>query len=296
MLSYMTFNTETGICSTKQLRSQGFTDYQIRLFSQNERLVSIRRGWYATPSAIPEAVKAVKLGGTIGCVSACKEYGLWIPPQEKNKLHVSLPSNVPLQVTKESVCFHRSSEKPHPFLPPIGDCLHQVLKYHDGETGLILLESAFHEGALCENDCWYLIKHAPASKRQTLKFFTPGAESGSETRVRLFFQKRGVPVKIQHRISGIGRVDIRFGQSGIVECDSLAFHDKETSYYQDRWRDIRTLHEGYFTVRLSYPQIWYEWDETREYLSSLLKQRRHRNPPKPCGSTRPRARSRKSRP
>ena len=102
------------------------------------------------------------------------------------------------------------------------------------------------------------------------------AESGSETRVRRYLERKGVTVKAQVRIDSIGRVDLVVGNSLIIECDSMAHHGSVEGYHRDRERDANALQLGYRVLRLTWEQIWLRWDETKQLLDQLTSSRFHR--------------------
>src|SRR5690606_25919148 len=108
-----------------------------------------------------------------------------------------------------------------------------------------------------------------------------GAQSGSETRLRVFFQRRNVPVATQVPIPGVGHVDLLVGQSLIVEADSQAHHSRPRNVAADRERDLTGRQLGFRSLRLSYEQIWHTWERTQRALATELRLRHHRKPPRP---------------
>jgi len=49
-----------------------------------------RIGWYLDPAAPPEAIRAVTVGGVLGCVAAAASYGIFIPEGLDGRTHVSV--------------------------------------------------------------------------------------------------------------------------------------------------------------------------------------------------------------
>lgn len=244
------------------------------------RVKHLRRGWYALPDADIDLVAAVSCNGSLGCISGCKSYGLWVPPEWQDSLHICLNPGV-TRPFRSAAIFHRKRQASQTELCELEECLVDVMRHHDSETALILAESAVNNGYFSFEGMQRLIGTQSPSIQKRMRFLYPGAESGSETRVRLFFQKRRVPFETQFRVCGVGRVDLRLGLSWIVECDSKEFHETAINYHQDRVRDLQTSYLGYRTTRLSYPQIWFDWENTQRFLSSALKTRQHSRPPRP---------------
>lgn len=141
--------------------------------------------------------------------------------------------------------------------------------------------SAVNSGRLPEAEARHLLNRLGGRKRLAGQYFTPQSQSGSETRVRLFFQRHRVPVRAQAVIPGVGHVDLLVGRSWIVEADSDAHHGARRDVMVDRHRDLTARELGYDTLRLSYEQIWHDWDRTREALLAHLRTRRHLRPPVP---------------
>ncbi|HEY9314515.1 MAG TPA: type IV toxin-antitoxin system AbiEi family antitoxin domain-containing protein, partial [Williamsia sp.] len=63
-----------------ELRQLGLDDWDVRKRVREGSLIRLRPGWYATPSADAAVVEAVRKGGALGCVSALRRHGLWVPP------------------------------------------------------------------------------------------------------------------------------------------------------------------------------------------------------------------------
>ena len=264
-----------GVYTAKQLLT-GYTERQIVALVKAGNLRRIMRGWYSGPDADPDVVRALKLGGRLGCLSGCAKYGLWVPRQAKT--HVILPGNAPLPAA-EFTEFHRCAVPQRSLVFDLEDCLFQAMRYHDAETGLIVLESALQLRRINYDQAKHLASQVQKKKMATYRFLDRGAQSGSETRVRLFFQRRGVSVHTQNRTAP-GWVDLLVGKSWIVECDGREFHDSPSAFETDRERDLSNATAGYLTTRLSYRQIWHEWERTKQELGTILQRRRHRIPPR----------------
>lgn len=94
----------------------------------------------------------------------------------------------------------------------------------------------------------------------------------------MWLQQVRVQVRPQVQIPGVGRVDLVVGNSLIVECDSERHH-KYTE--EDYARDLAAKALGFETLRLSYRQIFLEWDDTKEHLLRRLSTKAHLKHPKP---------------
>ncbi|MDO5677034.1 MAG: type IV toxin-antitoxin system AbiEi family antitoxin domain-containing protein [Propionibacteriaceae bacterium] len=263
-----------GVFSKEQLRQMGWDERQLRDALESGVLTRVARGWYAHPTAEAAAVSAVRAGGRLGCLSGCRTHGLWTPHHREP--HIVLGRNTEGRLR---LGWHRHhAPLPSEALFPLADCLAQVIKHHSAEEALTVLESAVNQKKITASDARLLIGDASVQKQRTLKFFDPRAQSGSETKVRLFLQQMRVPVKSQVHIPGVGWVDHLVGNSYILECDSDEFH-RDRGY--DYTRDLGAHALGYDSDRLSYAQIHYEWGQTTQYLVRKIRTRRHLRMPVP---------------
>lgn len=235
-------------------------------------LIRVGRGWYALPFASDRVVRAIRAGGRLGCLSGCQFHRLWVPHHPG--LHVAYgngrrPSSTP------GIHLHPAGKQwPTTAVWPVEDCIVQAARHHDVETALILVESALNKKLLSNVGAQDVIAQLPVKRRHDMRFLSE-AESGSETRVRLFFQQRNVPVLPQVWLEGIGRVDLVVGDRLLIECDSEEHHRSKEDYENDRRRDLAARLQGFEPIRLSYHQIWLDWDATRASLLRLLRARKH---------------------
>lgn len=233
-------------------------------------------GWYAT-STTPKAVTtALRRGARLSCVSAAAVHGLWTPPFAK--VHVAHRRGGG-RSSRHVVHDHRPTVRSWPDDDPVlpldtalvhaGTCL-------PGEAVAVLLESALERGILDRSAVTDLLGRVPVRVRRQLTGLRADAGSGSETRVRRYLERRGVRVRAQVRIHGVGRVDLLVGDRLIIECDSRAFHDSADAYETDRERDVRATAAGYAVVRLTWYRIWVDWERTCETLDGLVRSGLHR--------------------
>lgn len=267
-----------GVVSRQELISAGLTHAEIKEHVAAGRYRRIRRDWFATSTAPLALVQAVQLGGRLGCISGAIVHGLWVPPWPGH--HVLLNPGTPVPEDSQAT-YHRLATPCRSALAPVGDCVEQILRWHGLEPGLVALESAVESGSITVAQADRIIRRCPHRLRRRLHHFRIGAGSGSETRVRLFLQQRNHHVRAQVHILGIGRVDLLVGESLILECDSHSYHSTPEQQIEDRRRDMRARELGYTTVRLSYQQIWSEWEQTQTFLINLLATRVHRRPLRP---------------
>lgn len=261
-----------GVASLRNLLRAGWSQDQVAAAVDSGVLSRVARGWYASLTADAGVVTAVRAGGRLGCLSGCRLHGLWVP-------HHGEPHVIVHRGDRTRENWHRHmGPLPSEAVFPLAECLAQVVRHHSPVDALVVLESAANQGKIQRGHAELLIAEASARKQRTLKFFNPAAESGSETKVRLWLQQNRIPVRAQVRVHGVGRVDHLVGRSCILECDSSQFHQYRE---EDYGRDIAAQALGFTVIRLSYRQVHYEWENTAEMLLRYLRTRRHLNKPRP---------------
>lgn len=261
------------VVSRAQLLGLGWTRKRMEAAVAMGTLTRVAQGWYATPMANSWVIEAVRSGGRLGCLSGCRLHGLWTPD------HASPHIVIAKGVTGGKPGWHRHATRlPQDAMFDLEGCLAQVIRYHSAEDALIVLESAANQGRVTPSQAGLLISDAPVAKQRTLKFFDPRAESGSETKVRLWLQRNRFGVRTQVSIPGVGRVDHLVGQSTIIECDSAQHHPYREEDYR---RDLAARDLGYMPIRLSFHQVHHQWDETRESLLRHFRTGQHRRAPRP---------------
>lgn len=266
------------IFTTTQLHDAGLSRHAIRTLANTGQLTRVAAGWYASSGADPRIVRGLKAGGRIGCLTGCQIYGLWTPPSNGH-LHVVYAAGLTPR-PQPGITTHRfRSTQPATSVWPLLDCLEHVLHQHSAEEFAVVAESAMNLQLVHLADVRSLRPAAP-SRRRTVFNYIQWAESGSETRVRLFLQQRRIRVQAQVKIPGIGRVDLVVGQRLIIECDSETHHSTPESRAEDARRDLAARVLGYETIRLRYAQIWFEWANTSQLLLGIIRQRHHLREPR----------------
>ncbi len=85
----MTRLLTTPLIPTSELRRRGMGRAAVEREVHEGRLWQVHRGWYAQPGTDAQLIRAMRLGGRLGCVSALRLYGAWIPPD--SGLHLLMP-------------------------------------------------------------------------------------------------------------------------------------------------------------------------------------------------------------
>jgi len=261
-----------------RLLENGWTRHAISSAIAAGSLRRLSRGWYDLGGCTADELTAAAVGGRVGCLTGLRDHGVWVPPTTHPHLIVARWSGAARTGAQHEL--PRDGAWPrHAMTYDVVECLRQVLRHHDVETGLIVSESACQLGIVSEQTIATLISECPPRRAAQYARFDPRSESGTETRVRLHLQRAGYRVRPQASIAGVGRVDLLVGESLVIECDSRAHHTGEEHYRSDRARDLRAVALGYQVVRLTWEQVFLDWPGTCELLAALLSTRRYRRRP-----------------
>ncbi|WP_240613340.1 endonuclease domain-containing protein [Brachybacterium endophyticum] len=139
----------------------------------------------------------------------------------------------------------------------------------------ILIESALHQHRMTSWQLEQLLAGLPTRTAGQLSRVRTDAQSGTETAVRWWFESRRVTVRSQAQLLPDARVDLLIGTNWVIECDSRRFHDDPQQYREDRRRDLALAARGYRVTRLTWEQVFLEWEKTEEMLLRILHRRQH---------------------
>lgn len=255
--------SQYGVARRTYLLDRGVDRAEIQRCLRGGTLRRLRRGWYATEIAHPAVVTAVRDGGVLGCVSALRLHDVWVPPFAGT--HVRSWSGG---------C--RQYGRPEPALRSVDDipiALRHAVRCLDSEGIIVVCDSLLHLGLMTRADIEHELVAAPGRIRRLVARCDP-AESGTDSIVRVRLRARGIRVRTQVRILGLGWVDLLVGRV-IIEVDGAEYHISPKAFEEDRRRDRQAVRLGYIVVRLSYKQVMHEWEATEAVILELVRRREH---------------------
>jgi very-short-patch-repair endonuclease len=267
---------DVGVYSTSELHRHGLNSWQIRHRVQTGDLVGLRRGWYATPTADPDVVAAVRAGGVLGCVSALRKHSLWVPPGY-SRIHTR--STRYGATTTHQVC--RGFGSPPPTLTatdPIPIALLSAARCMTAEHWIATCDSAMNNAQITVPEMASELGTSSRRVAALLARCDPRSQSGTESITRVRLLSAGFAVVVQPPISTVGRVDLRIGRL-LIECDSIRHHTSIDNYRNDRRRDRRALVDRWMTMRITYDDVLYGWDEVLADIRAITRPDRHRREP-----------------
>jgi very-short-patch-repair endonuclease len=263
---------DLGVYSIDGLRDLGIADHDRKAMLRAGSLTRVRRGWFATANAHSDAVSAVRAGGAVGCVSALRHHGFWIPPGH-DRLHVRTRFYRPGQPTCMAygppALVDSAVDSPLVALGSAARCL-------SDEDFVIVADSILNATGCPLGDLRSALSAAPQRVQLLLEKCDARAQSGSETAVRLRLRSKRIQVAVQPFIRGIGWVDMLAGSSLIIEADSKDFHTKRENYQEDHRRDRVAAVGDYRVLRLTHRDIFFDWDAVFPDVMDLIRRRVHR--------------------
>lgn len=259
------------VSRTRDLKADGWTDWQIRRAVDRGDLLRLRRGWYAATGADLDVVEAVRQGGALSCISALRRYGVFVPHHQK--LHVR---------RAERTYRRKGGCRGHGRHAPVGRsvdspaaALRCAVKCLPAEWIVVIIESLRCQAILSVSEILDALAGVPRWIIALLEKVDAG-ESGTETLVRLRLRALGIRVRCQVEIAGVGRVDLIVGDRLVIEVDGAAYHQSPEQFEKDRERDRRLTALGYTVIRLSYKQVMRGWESALADILGMIRSGIHR--------------------
>ncbi|RKR73208.1 type IV toxin-antitoxin system AbiEi family antitoxin domain-containing protein [Frondihabitans australicus] len=263
-----------GIGTSAQLVTAGVTPYATRQAVEIGDLVRVRRGFYAVPDASPRALLAVRSGGRLAGLSAAESFGLW--GGWSTPLHLcvsghaghvggrSLPATRGVRLvdgTRAIVHWNDDRrDRDWCWRVSVERCVRQILRWHDAETALAVVDTALTAGLLRAGDVERLAQSPSRVTVADLERCAAGAQSGVESLARQRLQRAGLRVRLQPEVPGVGHVDLGIvGTMVYVEIDGYDYHSDPDQFTEDRRRDAEARRRGFVPLRFAAAQVRDAW-------------------------------------
>jgi very-short-patch-repair endonuclease len=241
----------------------------------------------------PESLRAIRVGGVLGCTSAAESYGLAVPERSTGVLHVSLPDNASRVRSSRDRTWHLAAgDEPGvelhwlPHLEPVRgwrvapqDALLQMA----GCTTTEWLTAAVDSGrrtrssglaVLAPADLASLRDARPSRARAAVDLSDGSSESPPESIVRLRLLAAGIPFATQVRLLPGCRVNFLLEGRVVLEVDGARHHSGEEAFEAGRARDALLRAWGHRVIGLSYRQVMEEWPAMLSMIRRVLAEAR----------------------
>ena len=275
-----------GTARTSGLRAAGVARADLTHAVREGLLLRPRNGVYALPETSRSVIEALSHRGTIACVTAARDFGLWmLDDAGEEPVHTWVrPRHSPTRlvidpdVEEGSCCvFHRDIPADDPSLGRVGivHCLVQILRCKGDEAFFAALESALRQDLIDEPGRDRLRGHVPLRTRWMVDFARSDADSGLESLLRLRLHRHGISLASQVEVPGVGRVDFVIGDCLIIEADG-GTHDGPARH-RDRVRDTVAMALGFVTLRVDYALIIHDWALVEDAILAAVRRNLHRS-------------------
>lgn len=278
-----------GVAHAATLRSGGITQRQLEKSVRLGSTVRIRSGWYCLPGDGSDSVKALRVGGRLGCVSLLRSHGVWLMPDAG--LHVSVASTrsglrspldrgrglVAWQAHPDVVTHWRSRLlNPHSPTDLIDDAAGCIATCLPRDHAIVAFDSLLNLGLLSADRLSAALAGLPDPHEWMMDLVDAGCGSGLETLARLRLRAHNLPVRCQVHFPGIGWVDLLIGDRLVVELDSRKHHENPVAYERDRARDLALAELGYIVVRVTFRRVMEDWASVERALLAIVRRQEHR--------------------
>ena len=281
-----------GIAEYSQLRASGFTVASAQYAVRSGRLHRVRRGWVATKDAPATSVAAVRVGGSLSCISVLRQRGVWCIDDAllhvrvgRHASHLASPESrsVALGIPHENgVVVHRTVSAyrapRHIHTDSVDVALMHAIDCQPRDYAVALCDSALNLKLITPNELQRVASAVGARHSSAVALCDQGAQSGLETKARLRMRALQIPYRTQAPIEGVGHVDVLIGDRLVLELDGREWHSSPEAFAEDRRRDLILHERGYFVVRLTYAQTMFEWHRVEAMIRRLVARRKHRWP------------------
>lgn len=262
------------VATTRQLLSTGLRPHDLTRAVRDGTLVRLRQGRYATVDATPGQRAAVSIGGRLTCGSAAASYGLW--SGHDRQVHVAVSRNgsrlAPVNPSHAPVRIHWQTISPTSecWRVCLEDCLRAVVRCSDAETAVATLDTAIGTGLVDKSAIGRIFRDEPPRLVLIASRARPGSDSGVESIARQRLESRGLRVRQQIALPGVGRVDMAVEDRLFVEIDGYEFHSSPHDFARDRRRDAAFVLGGHQRLRFTAVDVLREWRRVEHTILRAL--------------------------
>lgn len=268
-----------GLIPTFRLRQSGLSPRRIAALCHAGQLLRVRQGWFVLPGTPNSVVEAVRVGGQLTCSTALDLHGVWV--RASPRIHVAVNRHATqLRSAKDPrrrrepldpfavVHWRRASTATTSMVASVADAIDDFARCAPLEHRAAAIDSALHLGMLLPNH--------PAALALRPAGVVGVCESGTETVFWLRMRRHRLPIMRQVRIPTVGRVDFLIGERLVIEVDGREFHDRESTFEEDRERDAQLSILGYRVLRFSYRQVFEHWEIVEAAVLAAIGRGDHR--------------------
>jgi very-short-patch-repair endonuclease len=250
-----------GVARVARILDAGIRRYALRAAIAQERILQVRKGWVALPSADAYLVAAARAGVVVSCITQARRMGLWV--LNEDRAQVALNPHGLSGAVGATVHWSRPLIPRHPdaLVDPIENVLALVATCQPFEAALAIWESALRAGLITRPALERFDLSSAA--RRLLSVASPFSDSGLETFVvpRLLWLR--LPIVPQAWIAG-HRVDFLIGDRLALQIDGG--HHVGAQREADIEHDAQLMLLGYHVIRVGYLQVIDRWHTVQDLI------------------------------
>ncbi|MCU1472390.1 endonuclease domain-containing protein [Amnibacterium sp.] len=270
------------------LLEAGFRRHEVAYLLQRGLLVRPRIGWYASPAVPPDGLRAVRVGGMLGCLSAAAHFGLATPERVDAVVHVSLDEHATRQRRSDDAAVRAFAgdergvrwhweRRTHPTLGFVVDPVDALLQMASCVPPAWLtaaIDSAIASRNAAEplvppSHLALLREELPRHLRAAVDLADPSCESPAESITRLGLGAAGLSFRTQVWVTSEYRADFVVDDWLVIEVDGMQ-HSAEQAFTRDRERDALMAWYGHRVLRFTYDQVMNRWPWVLDVVRRVL--------------------------
>jgi very-short-patch-repair endonuclease len=268
-----------GFSTTAELRADGYTVERIRAEIGAGVLERVIRGWYCRPGTDRGAVRAMRAGGRISCVSSLALLGGWLPPE--SPLHVGFPSHASGRRLARRGAPDGTVTHWHPkaaatgsdyAVTPLDLAVADLLLCQPPAFIVATLDSLLHKRVVQRNRVGALILQGPVKHHHLADRLDPQSGSGIESIVTFGLWAAGIRARVQVVVRDAYRVDVLIDDWLVLEIDGRATHAQAKAFTADRVREATIMRDGRIVLRFAYATVMYDWPFVLACVQDVIRQ------------------------
>ena len=251
-----------GIAHLRRFTEVGMSGTHVAHLKHIGVVVRPRIGWYADPAVPTAGIRAVRVGGVLGCTSAAAAWGIVVPEEAAGRLEVSImPGTTRLRRADDATRRAWASSEPDVRWhwerradPAVGwrvsplDAILQLAACVEWRWLVAAIDSARcaaqHPPLLTEEEVARLRGLLPEHLRSAVDRSDPRSETSGETMVRLAAEDAGIPFVPNQWVTSAYRPDGLVDGWLPVEVDGMGTHSGAAAVEQDHTRDATIAQFG----------------------------------------------------
>ena len=239
----------------------------------------LRRGTYALGDIEDVRARAEAVAGTVSHLSAATSHGWKVKHPPDTPTHHPAAQPFPARRASRCRCSGRTSARCSAYrgiTRPVETVIGCARAY-DFDVALCVADSALRDRV---RDAGAAAASAAARARRTGRTKALEVVRAADGRAANPFEScaraicrdvRGLAVRAQVGIRGVGRVDLADLRLGlVVECESFEFHSDAASLKRDVRRYTSCARRGLVVVRFTWSEVMFEPDYCRQALQDVV--------------------------